>query len=84
MAHFSQVVCWGADDVAEVVAEAGGTVDGVSLQELREDAELRQTVAGRLGEVGKRLAALVPALAGVRYPGTARRQKKEQEAGLVA
>jgi hypothetical protein len=79
-AHFSEVVCWGADDVAEVVAEAGGAVDGVSLEELREDAELRQTVRGKLGEVGARLAALVPALAGVVYPGTTRKAKKAEQA----
>jgi hypothetical protein len=56
--RFGEVVCWGCDDVAEVVEEAGRAIAGLDVKDLRRHEELRGQLAEDLGRVAEKLDAL--------------------------
>jgi hypothetical protein len=61
--HYGQVICWGTDELAEIVEEAGGTVTGITADELKLDAEARASVSAKLALVASQLEYLLPELA---------------------
>jgi hypothetical protein len=70
VARFSGVVCWGCDDLDEIVQEAGGAVEGVSAEDMKADREVRQQVAERLMSAARKLEAIIPELEAERPAGT--------------
>jgi hypothetical protein len=56
------VVCWGCDDIDEVVREAGGAVEGVTIDEVRANRAKRDAVSTALYEVVRRLEGMMPDL----------------------
>jgi hypothetical protein len=74
-AHFSDVVCWGCDDLEDIVREAGGAVEGIDAAELKKDAQGRQRLAKIMSEAAERLEKIAPALKMAEKPPATRKVK---------
>lgn len=77
--RFASVMQWGCDDLAEVVAEAGGSIDGLTAADLKRDRETRGEVSVCLLATLGRLESIIPALAEEQYAGVATRAPAASE-----